>query len=133
MSGRNVLNCNLKKSWSGIAAYLLGAMVLVYISYRLPALLPGDFVTAMFASSHVTLTAEQDTQLRAWYIQRPGFGRYLLGLLRLDWGYSFAFLNPVSRLILEALPWTLLLAGSAHALSMALGFWAGVEAACEPK
>lgn len=129
MVGRNVRSREWNKRWSGIAAYLVGAMVLVYLSYRLPALLPGDFVTAMFASSHVTLTAEQDAQLRAWYIQRPDFEQYLLGLLRLDWGYSFAFLTPVSRLILEALPWTLLLAGCAHALSMALGFWAGVEAA----
>jgi len=114
---------------ASVAAYLLAALVLVYLSYRLPTLLPGDFVTAMYASSHVTLTAEQDAQLKAWYQGPSGFGAYIAGLARLDWGYSFAFLTPVSRLILEALPWTLLLMGSAHLIAMAGGFVAGVEAA----
>jgi len=114
---------------ASVAAYLIAALVLIYLSYRLPTLLPGDFVTAMYASSHVTLTAEQDAQLKAWYQGPSGFGAYVAGLARLDWGYSFAFLTPVSRLILEALPWTLLLVGTAHLLSMAGGFVAGVEAA----
>lgn len=114
---------------ASVAAYLLAALVLIYLSHRLPALLPGDFVTAMYAGSHVTLTAAQDAQLKAWYQGSSGFGAYITGLARLDWGYSFAFLTPVSWLILEALPWTLLLMGSAHLLSMAGGFVAGVEAA----
>ena len=58
----------------------LAAMAMIYLSYSLPRLLPGDFVTAMYASSHVTLTAEQEAELRAYYTEEPGFGRYLIRL-----------------------------------------------------
>ena len=102
---------------------------MIYLSYSLPRLLPGDFVTAMYSSSHVTLTAEQEAELRAYYTEEPGFGRYLVKLASLDWGYSYAFLTPVSALFFGALPWTLLLLGTAHVISMFVGFVTGVEAA----
>ena len=112
-----------------IRPYLLAALVMAYLSYSLPRLLPGDFVTAMYSSSHVTLSAEQEAQIRAYYTHRDGFSRLLGNLLSLNWGYSNAFMRPVSELILGALPWTLLLVGSAHLISMVLGFVGGVEAA----
>jgi peptide/nickel transport system permease protein len=118
-----------KKSRIKILAFLAAGLVMIYLSYSLPKLLPGDFVTAMYASSHVTLNAEQEEELKAWYTQDQGFGRYFINLFALDWGYSFAFLTPISELILDALPWTLLLMGSAHVISMLFGFIAGVEIA----
>jgi len=111
------------------ATFCLAALFMVYLSYALPRLLPGDFITAMYASSHVTLTAEQEVELRAYYTRDAGFGDYLLRLITLDWGYSYAFLTPVSELFFGALPWTLLLVGSAHVISMLIGFVTGVEAA----
>jgi peptide/nickel transport system permease protein len=111
-----------------VPAYLLAALVLIYASYSLPRWLPGDFVTAMYSSSQVTLTADQEEQIRAYYSQQEGFGRYLMNLFTLDWGYSYAFLTPVAVLILAAFPWTLLLLGSAHMITMLFGFIAGVEA-----
>ena len=118
-----------KKTLAPVLVYLAAGLVMVFLSYSLPRLLPGDFVTAMYANSHVTLNQQQEAELKAYYTQRPSFPAYLGRLLSLDWGYSYAFLTPVSSLILEALPWTLLLLGSAHLLSMFLGFVAGVEAA----
>lgn len=112
-----------------IAAYLLAALAMIYAGYSLPRWLPGDFVTAMYSNSHVTLTADQERDLKAYYTERPGFGRHLADLFTLKWGYSYAFQTSVSGLILGALPWTLLLMGGAHLLSMASGFIAGVEAA----
>ncbi|PKN66210.1 MAG: ABC transporter permease [Deltaproteobacteria bacterium HGW-Deltaproteobacteria-15] len=109
--------------------YLLAALVMIYLSYLLPRLLPGDFVTAMYSSSHVTLNAEQEAGLRAYYTNHEGFPRYLIHLFTLDWGHSYAFHSPISDLILSALPWTLLLVGGAHVISMIMGFIAGVEAA----
>lgn len=114
---------------SNILAYALAALVMVYASYLLPRMLPGDFVSAMYSSSHVTLSAAQEQELRSYYTAQDGFGQYLKDLVTLEWGYSYAFLSPISRLILQALPWTLLLMGSAHVLSMIAGFVAGVEAA----
>ncbi|MEW6664641.1 MAG: ABC transporter permease [Thermodesulfobacteriota bacterium] len=121
----------MKHGWKSglIWPYLLAGLLLVYLSYSVPRLLPGDFVTAMYSSSHVTLNTEQEAGLRAYYTQREGFVTYLANLLRLNWGQSYAFLRPVSELILGALPWTLLLVGSAHVISMFFGFTAGVEAA----
>jgi peptide/nickel transport system permease protein len=110
-------------------AYLLAALIMIYLSYSLPGFLPGDFVTAMYSSSHVTLTADQEAEIRAFYTQREGFLRYLVNLFTLNWGYSYAFLTPISSLILQALPWTLLLLGCAHMISMVFGFVAGVELA----
>ena len=112
-----------------IITFCLAALAMIYLSYSLPRLLPGDFVTAMYSSSHVTLTAEQEAELRAYYTEEPGFGRYLVKLASLDWGYSYAFLTPVSALFFGALPWTLLLLGTAHVISMFAGFVTGVEAA----
>jgi peptide/nickel transport system permease protein len=112
-----------------IISFGLAALAMIYVSYSLPRLLPGDFVTAMYSSSDVTLTAEQEAEIKAYYTVEPGFGHYLFRLVRLDWGYSYAFLTPVSELFLSALPWTLLLLGTANILSMVIGFVAGVEAA----
>ena len=112
-----------------IITFGLAALAMIYLSYSLPRLLPGDFMTAMYSSSQVTLTAEQEAELRAYYTEEPGFGRYLVKLASLDWGYSYAFLTPVSALFFGALPWTLLLLGTAHVISMFAGFVTGVEAA----
>ena len=102
---------------------------MTWLSYSLPQLLPGDFVTATYGASHVTLTADQEAALRAELGQEGGFGHYLWRLSRFDWGYSYVFKTPVSTLFLSALPWTLLLMGTAHMISMIIGFVAGVEAA----
>lgn len=111
------------------AVYFFAGLVMIYASYSLPKWLPGDFVTAMYSGSNVTLTVEQEAQIRECYTGRESFSLYLINLLSLKWGYSYALLTPVSDLILEALPWTLLLFGGAHAASMLLGFIFGVEAA----
>ncbi|MFH1139653.1 MAG: ABC transporter permease [Pseudomonadota bacterium] len=123
------MNEMLKKRMGLVLAYLAAGLAMAYLSHSLPRLLPGDFVTAMYSNSHVTLNAEQEAKLKAFYTDRESFPRHLLRLLSLDWGYSYAFLAPISDLFLEALPWTLLLMGGANLISMVLGFTAGVEAA----
>jgi peptide/nickel transport system permease protein len=120
---------SIKRTLGLAVSFGLAALAMVYLSYSLPHLLPGDFVTAMYSSSHVTLTAEQEAELRAFYTEEAEFGRYLIKLVKLDWGYSHAFLTPVSDLFFSALPWTLFLLGSANILSMFIGFVTGVEAA----
>ncbi len=102
---------------------------MIWLSFLFPRLLPGDFVTAVYSGSHTTLTEAQIKAVRAFYGQEESFCRYLVRLATLDWGYSYAFLSPVSMLIAGALPWTLLLMGSAHIISMLFGFIFGVEAA----
>lgn len=112
-----------------VLVYLGAGLLMTYMSYCLPRLLPGNFIEAVYSDSQVTLNAKQEAELKAYYTEEKEFGRYLLDLLSLNWGYSYAYLTPVSTLFLEALPWTLLLMGGAHMLAMFLGFAAGVEAA----
>jgi len=115
--------------WMTVLTFVLTALAMLYLSHKVPKLLPGDFVTAMYASSNVTLTEEQASAMRAAYEQDETFASYMWGIVSLDWGTSYAFLTPVSELFFEALPWTLLLLGTAHLVSMGIGFTAGVEAA----
>jgi peptide/nickel transport system permease protein len=112
-----------------VAAYLAAALILAFLSYSLPRMLPGDFVTAMYGSSDVTLTAQQEADLRTRFREDPSFAAFLGRLFRLDWGESHAFQAPVSSLFFDAFPWTLLLMGTAHLISSLLGFVLGVEAA----
>ena len=112
-----------------VVTFCLAALVMTFLSYGLPRFLPGDFVTATYGASQVTLTAEQEAELREYYGRDRGFGNYLSRVARFDWGYSYVFETPVSALFFSALPWTILLMGSAHVISMIIGFVAGVEAA----
>ena len=116
-----------------LSTFIIAALIMTWLSYSLPQLLPGDFVTATYGASHVTLTADQEAALRAELGQEGGFGHYLWRLARFDWGYSYVFKTPVSTLFLSALPWTLLLMGSAHVISMVIGFRGGGGSGLAPQ
>ena len=76
-----------------LSTFIIAALIMTWLSYSLPQLLPGDFVTATYGASHVTLTADQEAALRAELGQEGGFGHYLWRLSRFDWGYSYVFQN----------------------------------------
>ena len=61
-----------------------------------------------------------------------GFAAYLWALARLDLGWSVTFARPVLDVVLERLPNTLLLMGSATALSFGLGSALGIVAGARP-
>lgn len=60
------------------------------------------------------------------------FGKYLLDLLRLDFGDSLRQQRPVLTLVMEAFPTTLALAAAAMALAMSIAIVAGALAALRP-
>lgn len=119
----------MKKHRSVFIAYGTALLILTYLSYALPRCLPGDFVTAMYSCSNVSLTQQQETRLRSFYSDTEDFKTYLFRVITLDLGYSHAFLSPIWTLILESLPWTLLLLGVANVISVVAGFLIGVETA----
>ena len=119
----------MKKRVFTFISYGTAFLILTYLSYVLPRCLPGDFVTAMYSCSNVILTQQQETQLRAFYSDTEDFKTYLFRVITLNLGYSHAFLAPIWTLILESLPWTLLLLGGANVLSLVFGFLIGVETA----
>jgi peptide/nickel transport system permease protein len=94
---------------------------------------PGDAVDAYLAE---TGGAADGADLRAaWGLGDALPARllaYLLGLLRLDLGWSVAFQRPVLEVILDRLPNTLLLMGSATAFAFGVGTALGIVAGARP-
>jgi peptide/nickel transport system permease protein len=100
--------------------------------FLLLQLAPGDTVDALVAQmggGDQKLTQE----LRRFYgLDAPvavQLGRYLWRLVQLDLGYSAIYGKPVASVILERLPATLLLMGSALSLAFFAGIALGVLAA----
>ena len=109
---------------------VLGVMA---IAFTLIHLAPGDPIQALAGDGG---DAAYYAAMRARYgLDRPlpeQFGRYALALLRGDLGYSFSYGQPVGRVIVGRLPATLLLTGTALALSTALGILLGMLTATRP-
>ncbi|WP_420101668.1 ABC transporter permease [Bosea sp. (in: a-proteobacteria)] len=115
----------------------LGKMVIILIgivilNFALIHAAPGDPAAVMAGEA-----GESDAifvqQLRERFgLDKPlpvQLGLYLGNILRLDFGFSYRQNLPVIDLILDRLPATLLLSGSAFVISLALGILAGVLAA----
>jgi peptide/nickel transport system permease protein len=60
------------------------------------------------------------------------YGRWLTAMLRGDWGYSFVSRLPVQQLILQRLPTTLFVLGSAYVLALGLALPIGILSAVKP-
>ena len=95
---------------------------------------PGDavdaYVGAIGGDAELIESLRRDWGLDQSPLRRLGL--YLWSLAHLDLGTSVAFSRPVRDLILERLPNTLLLMGSATALSFAIGSLLGVVAGARP-
>lgn len=121
-----------------IGRRLLGAVpvlaIVIVSTFLLLELAPGDAVDAYVASTGGD--AAMIASLRdAWGLNQSAPARFGLFVSRLahgDLGWSFAFSRPVLDVIIERLPRTLLLMGSATALSFALGSLLGIVAGARP-
>ncbi|MFY1675100.1 ABC transporter permease [Plantactinospora sp. WMMB334] len=102
----------------------------VTVTFFLLRLLPGDPALAV-ADPGMTEELRADL-LRDYGLDRPlavQYWEYLTQLLQGNLGVSFRQNQPVLDILLERLPWTLLLAGSALLVTVALGIPLGVVAA----
>jgi peptide/nickel transport system permease protein len=110
-----------------VAGRLLQATIVVLlvttVTFVLVHLAPGDPIGLLLDRPGVTEAVRQ--QWRASLgLDRPlceQYVRWVANVLRGDLGYSISFRRPVSEVIAEALPRTLLLVGLALAFSFALG------------
>ncbi|GAA3770485.1 ABC transporter permease [Plantactinospora mayteni] len=106
----------------------------VTVTFFLLRLLPGDPALAV---ADPTMTDELRAELlRDYGLDRPlavQYWEYLTQLLHGNLGVSFRQNQPVLDILLERLPWTLLLAGSALVVTVALGIPLGVVAATRAK
>lgn len=117
-----------------IYAVLLLLAVLV-LNFSLMHLAPGD-VADTISQSMGGADQEVLDQIRADYgLDQPfivQLGRYIGGVLQADLGFSFFYNQPVTKLILERLPATLLLVITSQILALFLGVLLGVISARKP-
>jgi peptide/nickel transport system permease protein len=108
-----------------LAQYALVLFVTVTLNFLLPRAMPGSPLGFLAGEEVGTLTAqERERLLRDVGLDRPlheqYFG-YLADIARGDLGYSYQRQRPIAEVLAERVPWTLLLTGTALALSTALG------------
>lgn len=117
-----------------LLAYLLTLWAVVTINFFLPRLLPGDPLNALFDRDTASYVSDETVRARlaAYYgLDRPlstQYIEYLFKTARGDLGWSIWLNRPVGRLILDHLPWTLLLTLTALTLASLIGIWLGAEA-----
>lgn len=117
-----------------LAASLLLLYLVLTATFFLLHLTPGSPATLLAEDGRVP--AEQQENLRRIYgLDRPlpvQYARWLAAMSRGDWGTSFSYQRPVTAVILDAVPATLLLAAAALVVEQGLGLVFGVAAARRP-
>ena len=118
---------HLARRLGQILPTMLGALVLVFLVMRV---LPGDPAIALLGTA---ATPDAVAALRRDLgVDRPlaeQFAAYLGGVLRLDLGQSLALRAPVTRLVLDAVPHTLLLTVGGTLVAAMIGVPLGAVAA----
>ncbi|MEN8891521.1 ABC transporter permease [Planktotalea arctica] len=118
---------------SGYAVILLIAVLV--LNFSMMHLAPGD-VADTISQSMGGADQELLDKIRADYgLDQPfivQLGRYIGGVLQFDLGFSFFYNQPVTDLILQRLPATLLLVITAQVLALLIGVVMGVISARRP-
>lgn len=113
--------------------YLTTLWVVVTLVFLLPRALPGDPLSALQDPGSTSYVVDEDMRARllAYYgLDRPlseQYVHYLKGIVTGDFGWSIRLNQPVTELIRERLPWTLLLAVPALLLSSLITLLAGTH------
>jgi peptide/nickel transport system permease protein len=108
-----------------VPQYVLIILVAATANFALPRLMPGNPVLVLLGEDANRLPAEtiakeiEDIGLNEPLLTQ--YGRYMSGLAEGDFGYSWRHRRPVSSLLWERLPWTMLLVGTAIVISTVLG------------
>ncbi len=116
-----------------LAQYLLVIMVALTMNFLLPRLMPGTPLRFLVGEDVALLPPESVRALIAQYgLDRPlweQYWEYLVQVAQGNLGYSYSENKPVLTILLERLPWTLLLTGTALILSTVIGIVMGALAA----
>lgn len=107
-------------------------LAIIVLNFFLIRLAPGDPASVMAGEAGASDQVFVQQLREKFGLDRPLPEQLLIyveGVLRFDLGYSFRQQEPVSQLIMERLPATLLLTVSAFAISLVLGILFGTLAA----
>lgn len=116
-----------------IGQYALVLWIAVTLNFLLPRLMPGNPLALLAGEEVGLLTPQQRTQLLAQVgLDQPlpvQYLRYVQNILRGDFGYSFQKNKPITTILADRLPWTLLLTMSGLLVSSFIGVTLGALAA----
>lgn len=118
-----------------IVLYAVTLFLIVTVIFALPRLMPGDPIQSRVDPADPLFI--QDTQSRAQVLAYYGLDKpvvqqyftYLGDLVHGNLGWSIAANQPVSKMIMQHLPWTGLLMGTSLAAASLIAYLAGVAAA----
>lgn len=116
-----------------LGQYVLVFGVAVTLNFLLPRIMPGNPL-ALIAGVDVGLMTPDE---RAELIEQVGLNRPLIvqyfeywkSILTGDFGFSYRSSRPISEIIAERLPWTLLITGAALVVSAVVGIIVGAFSA----
>lgn len=114
--------------------YLITIILALSINFMLPRLAPGDPIHYLLGEDNLSaMSAQEIDSVRADYgLQKPllvQYGNYMHNTIRGDFGNSVSLGLPVSDIIKQRLPWTLLLTGTALLFSAFFGSVLGIFSA----
>ncbi|MBP2371039.1 ABC transporter permease [Pseudonocardia parietis] len=123
----------LRRAGAKVGQYALVVWAAATLNFALPHLAPGDPVQYLYGGESLGLAPELVDEIRKGYgLDRPvleQYGMFWAGLLRGDLGISVEYNRPVVDLLLEYLPWTVVLVGVSTVLALLLGVALGTWAA----
>lgn len=114
-----------------LAIALPTLLLISLVVFTILALAPGDPL-AQFATNPAVPPEVRENVRRQFGLDQPVTVRYvkwLLAFLQGDWGFSFASRMPVTQLIAQRVPTTLLVIGSAYVLAILIAIPLGVASA----
>lgn len=115
-----------------IAQYLLVLVAAVSLNFFLPRAMPGSPLQFLAGEDVAMLpAAERQALLARTGLDQPlphQYVKYVASLARGDLGYSYQANKPVLTMLIERLPWTILLTGTALLLSTLFGVIVGALA-----
>lgn len=122
----------MRRPLARVGQYGLVLWVAISLNFLLPHLAPGD-PTDIFAGESNSLSAAQRDRIRVDYRVNGSlveqYGRSWARLAHGDLGISTRHGRPVTDVLVERLPWTLVLVGLGTAIATVVGVTAGAVAA----
>ncbi|MCQ6563359.1 ABC transporter permease [Paenibacillus mendelii] len=123
---------NNNKYWS----YFLVLLFVIILNFWLPRFLPGgpvEYIAGGGEEGAVFLTEAQKAAMLEYYNLNDSLGeqfvKYVKGIFTFDFGLSISHKAPVFDVIMERLPWTLLIVGLATLFSIVIGLLLGLYSA----